>query len=93
MKFMTIFGKRERKLEKIYPRHFIKRRLDHARGRTRMITRATALQTKAAEKHQSIRKAVEGSSSLGNDAASAAEYKPPIESLFLFLLLQLLLLL
>ena len=59
-----------------------------------MISKAKALQTKAAEKHQSIRKAVEGSSSLGNDAASAAEYKPPIESLFLFfLLLQLLLLL
>ena len=52
-----------------------------------------AVHTKAAEKQQSIRKAVEGSSSLSNDAASAAENKPPIESLFLFLLLQLPLLL
>ena len=58
-----------------------------------MIARATAFQTKAAEKHESIRKAVGGSRSLSNDVASAAEYKPPIESLFLFLLLQLLLLL
>ena len=57
-----------------------------------MITKAKAFQTKAAEKQYSIRKAVGGSRSLGNDAASAAEYKPPIESLFLFLLLLLLLL-
>ena len=58
-----------------------------------MIAKAKAMRTKAAEKHKSIRKAVGGSRSLSNDAASAAEYKPPIESLFLFLLLQLLLLL
>ena len=59
-----------------------------------MIAKAKAMQTKAAEKHKSIRKAIEGSSSLSNDAASAAENKPPIESLFLFpLLLPLLLLL
>ena len=50
-----------------------------------MIAKAKAMQTKAAEKHKSIRKAIEGSSSLSNDAASAAENKPPIESLFLLL--------
>ncbi len=46
-----------------------------------MIAKTKAMHRKAAEKQRGIRKAVEGSSSLGNDAASAAEYKPPIESL------------
>ena len=78
------FQREKEKLEKIYPRHFIRRRrLYRTPGRTRMIAMATALQTKAAEKHESIRKAVEGGSSRSNESASAAadKHKPPRVSL------------
>lgn len=53
LQFMTILGERERKSRENISRPFIRRkRPSFTRGRTRIIAKAKASQTKAAEKHE-----------------------------------------